>query len=168
MAAKPMAVTGCRKAAQALPVCATLHILCRNEVSQVKNIIIVGLAALVIVGLGVAWKVTAPAPGAVSVASEPRNLAAGKVLYAETCAACHGADLQGQPDWQTALPDGTFPAPPHDQTGHTWHHDDALLFTYTKLGGAAALAQTGVEGFKSGMPGFGDSLTDAQIWDILA
>ncbi|WP_425284512.1 c-type cytochrome [Aliiruegeria lutimaris] len=58
-------------------------------------------------------------------------------------------------------------APPHDHTGYTWHHGDALLFTYTKLGGAEALAQQGVES-ESGMPGFGDNLSDQEIWNIIS
>jgi mono/diheme cytochrome c family protein len=41
-----------------------------------------------------------------------------------------------------------------------------LLFNYTKLGGKAALAAQGMD-FDSGMPGFSDSLTDAEIWNIL-
>ncbi|WP_408629828.1 c-type cytochrome [Aliiroseovarius salicola] len=93
---------------------------------------------------------------------------AGAVLYAENCASCHGEDLQGEPDWRSQKEDGTLPAPPHDKTGHTWHHGDALLFTYTKLGGKAALEATGVSGFNSGMPGFADVLSDQEIWDILA
>ena len=32
-----------------------------------------------------------------------------------------------------------MPAPPHGETGHTWHHDNGLLIAYTKLGGQAAL-----------------------------
>jgi mono/diheme cytochrome c family protein len=60
------------------------------------------------------------------------------------------------------------PAPPHDRTGHTWHHDDELLFEYTKLGGAAALEVRGVTGFNSGMPAFNETLTDDDVWDILA
>lgn len=80
---------------------------------------------------------------------------------------CHGADLEGQPDWRSAGPDGVLPAPPHDETGHTWHHPDGVLFDYTKLGGKAALALQGVE-FESGMPGFGDQLSDAEIWNIIA
>jgi len=59
------------------------------------------------------------------------------------------------------------PMPPHDQTGHTWHHGDALLFTYTRIGGKAALAAQGME-FNSGMPGFSEILSDEEIWDILA
>ena len=61
-----------------------------------------------------------------------------------------------------------MPAPPHDETGHTWHHDNSLLFRYTELGGQAALAERGVTGFKSGMPAFGETLENDEIWDILA
>ena len=92
----------------------------------------------------------------------------GRALYAANCASCHGDKLQGQPDWQSTKPDGTLPAPPHDDTGHSWHHGDNLLFTYTKLGGQAALAQRGVSNFNSAMPAFGETLSDAEIWDILA
>ena len=49
-------------------------------------------------------------------------------LYAENCASCHGAKLEGQPDWRSPGPDGVMPAPPHDRTGHTWHHGDGMLF----------------------------------------
>ena len=95
------------------------------------------------------------------------EVARGATLYAETCAACHGAALEGAEDWRGRNEDGSFRAPPHDETGHTWHHPDSLLFDYTKLGGAALLARQGVE-FDSGMPGFADVLTDQQIHNILA
>lgn len=97
-----------------------------------------------------------------------RDLATGATLYAEHCASCHGVDLEGQPNWQSAGDDGVLPAPPHNETGHTWHHDNALLFNYTQLGGQEALTQRGVTGFKSGMPAFGETLGDEPIWDILA
>ncbi|MCB1355320.1 MAG: cytochrome c [Maritimibacter sp.] len=96
------------------------------------------------------------------------DIDAGAVLYAENCASCHGENLEGQPDWQLSNDDGTLPAPPHDQTGHTWHHGDALLFDYTKQGGQAAMAVRGVTGFTSGMPAFGETLSDQDIWNILA
>lgn len=92
---------------------------------------------------------------------------AGKVLYLQSCAACHGTNLEGQPNWQSADASGRVPAPPHDRTGHTWHHADSLLFNYTKLGGKEALAREGVD-FNSGMPAFGDQYSDQQIRDILA
>lgn len=112
--------------------------------------------------------------GSAYAQSEPRqqpadsDVAKGSVLYADFCASCHGVDLEGQPDWRTQNEDGTMPAPPHDPSGHTWHHGDALLFDYTRQGGQAALAARGVTGFTSGMPGFGEDLSDQQIWDILA
>ena len=99
---------------------------------------------------------------------ENRDLTNGQTLYAENCASCHGANLEGQPDWRTPGADGVLPAPPHDESGHTWHHDNQLLFEYTHLGGQAALAARGVTGFQSGMPGFDGVLTDDEIWDVLA
>ena len=70
---------------------------------------------------------------------EGRDIQTGQALYAEHCAACHGVELEGQANWQQPNPDGTMPAPPHDETGHTWHHDNMLLFNYTKLGGEGTL-----------------------------
>ncbi|PIB24553.1 cytochrome C [Amylibacter kogurei] len=99
---------------------------------------------------------------------DSRDLANGQALYVEQCAVCHGANLEGQPDWRSPGENGVLSAPPHDQTGHTWHHDNQLLFEYTKLGGEAALAARGVIGFASGMPEFDETLTDQEIWDILA
>ena len=95
------------------------------------------------------------------------NIAAGKRLYGEQCASCHGANLEGQADWRSLGSDGLLPAPPHDETGHTWHHSDRLLFDYIKLGGQAEMAAQGIE-FDSGMPGFGETLDDRQILDILS
>lgn len=91
----------------------------------------------------------------------------GRILYAEHCAACHGAELEGATDWQSLGPDGRLPAPPHDETGHTWHHGDAMLFDYTRRGGQAVLDDLGVR-FTSAMPAFGDLLSDAEIKAILA
>ncbi|KAJ56796.1 cytochrome C [Actibacterium mucosum KCTC 23349] len=99
---------------------------------------------------------------------DDRDLTNGQSLYVEHCASCHGANLEGQPDWRMPNENGVLPAPPHDETGHTWHHDNQLLFEYTQLGGEEALAARGVTGFASGMPGFGGALTDYDIWDILA
>ena len=105
--------------------------------------------------------------GAGAMRADPEDaelVALGRAVYAETCAACHGKNLEGEPNWRTRKADGTLPAPPHDAGGHTWHHDDALLFRYTKEGGAAVAPA----GFKSGMPAFGDSLSDRQIVAVLA
>lgn len=96
-----------------------------------------------------------------------QDLAQGRALCVEACSSCHGASLEGQPNWQSVNPDGTYPAPPHSAEGHTWHHADAMLFDYVKRGGQAVLADMGVE-FRSGMPAFDDTLTDAEIEAVLA
>lgn len=88
----------------------------------------------------------------------------GRKIYSKACASCHGRRLQGEPNWKQPKADGTLPAPPHDDSGHTWHHPDGFLFAYTKLGGQRFMP----EGRKSGMPGFGNSLSDRQIVDVLA
>lgn len=110
--------------------------------------------------------------GAVGASAEHewagRDLDMGAALYSQHCAGCHGANLEGQPNWRSPYADGTLPAPPHDETGHTWHHDSPLLFDYTRLGGEQALADRGVTGFKSGMPGFAGVLSDDEIWAVLA
>ncbi|MCY6383360.1 c-type cytochrome [Hoeflea prorocentri] len=97
-----------------------------------------------------------------------RDLLNGRTLYTEHCASCHGANLEGQPDWQRPDENGILPAPPHDESGHTWHHDNWLLFEYTRLGGAELLTARGIKDFESGMPGFGDAMSDDDIWDVLS
>ncbi len=91
------------------------------------------------------------------------DIAAGETLYAENCASCHGAELEGQPDWRRRLDNGRMPAPPHDETGHTWHHSDRNLFIVTK-GGVGAV----VPGYESDMPAFEGILTDDEIADVLS
>lgn len=48
-----------------------------------------------------------------------QRIALGKTVYDASCASCHGAKLEGQPDWRNRRPDGRLPAPPHDASGHT-------------------------------------------------
>ena len=93
-----------------------------------------------------------------------KALAVGQALYQKHCASCHGANLEGQPDWQMQLPSGRLPAPPHDASGHTWHHSDRLLFAITKYGTAAVVGR----GHQSDMPGFEPVLGEDQIRAVLA
>jgi mono/diheme cytochrome c family protein len=90
-------------------------------------------------------------------------IALGRSVYEQHCASCHGAKLEGQPDWQRRLPDGRLPAPPHDPTGHTWHHRDQELFDMTKDGPSAV-----VPAYHSDMPAFRGVLSDREIWAVLA
>ena len=91
-------------------------------------------------------------------------LAQGRALYDAHCAACHGINLEGQPNWQERRADGKLPAPPHDVTGHTWHHPDDILFAITKHG----LAPFVPPGYVSDMLGFAGVLSDAEIRAVLA
>ena len=104
-------------------------------------------------------------PAAPSLApDDPAVVAQGAEIYAAHCASCHGADLEGQPDWRQRLPNGRLPAPPHDQTGHTWHHSDDQLFAMTKHG----MEPFAPPGYESDMPAYADVLTDAEIAAVLS
>jgi mono/diheme cytochrome c family protein len=82
----------------------------------------------------------------------------GGELYQANCAPCHGADLAGAPDWKTPNEDGSYPPPPHDSSGHTWHHPDRVLI---------AIIRDGSDFPQSRMPAFGDRLTQEDIEAIL-
>ena len=97
---------------------------------------------------------------------DPAQVARGKPVYEQHCASCHGATLEGQPKWQDKLPTGRMPAPPHDASGHTWHHPDAVLFGITKDG--LVPGKYAPPGYQSDMPGFGRVLSDEEIWAVLA
>lgn len=96
--------------------------------------------------------------------SNPQAVALGRTVYAANCASCHGANLQGAANWQQPLADGTLPAPPHDVTGHTWHHNDDALFTTVKYGGQAMSPA----GYINRMPAFSSVLRDEEIFAVLA
>lgn len=93
-------------------------------------------------------------------------VAAGQRVYDRHCSACHGANLEGQPDWRTRKSDGRLPAPPHDASGHTWHHPDAVLFGIVKEG--LLPGKYAPEGYESDMPAFGGVLSDDEIRAVLA
>lgn len=125
--------------------------------------------AIAAAGLATYWAVSSLRPTRrvePPVPSDPAHRATlerGAALYAEHCASCHGARLEGQPNWSRRLPDGSYPAPPHDETGHTWHHPDSWLFSIVKRGGADSAPR----GFPSKMPAFGEKLADTDIWMVL-
>ena len=96
---------------------------------------------------------------------DPEKVAAGEQVYTQHCAACHGTRLEGHPDWRRRLPNGRRPAPPHDDSGHTWHHPDHVLFGIIEKGLVPPYAP---QGYASDMPVFGGTLTDDQIWAVLA
>src|SRR3546814_12186868 len=92
------------------------------------------------------------------------QVALGKTVYVANCASCHGADLEGQPDWRVRKADGRLPAPPHGASGHTWPHPDRVLFSLTEGG----LAEHAPPGYNTDMSPIGHVLTDEAIWAELS
>ena len=90
----------------------------------------------------------------VSGSTAAQDISAGQQLYEANCGRCHGMELEGQQDWMKRLPSGRLPAPPHDETGHTWHHTDEQLLKIT-LEGLASIAP----GYETDMPAFAGVLT---------
>lgn len=88
----------------------------------------------------------------------------GKDVYAQQCAACHGANLEGQANWRQRDNKGYMPAPPHDANGHTWHHPDEYLFSVTKYGIEETLGRE----YPNNMPAYETHLTDKQIVAVLS
>lgn len=83
----------------------------------------------------------------------------GAELFAENCASCHGPRAEGGPLWSKAGPVPKNPPPPLNGTGHAWYHPTAVLKRIIMHGSA----QSG-----SGMPPWGDKLSDQDIEAIIA
>lgn len=131
---------------------------------------VVSIFALLLLASGAfVWKLTGDGESASLLRPDDTALVAqGSKIYAAHCAACHGADLSGEPgwpDWRQRKPDGQLAAPPHDETGHTWHHPDEMLFQITKLGTAGYI---GDPNHPSDMPAFGEVLSDREIAAVLS
>lgn len=92
-------------------------------------------------------------------ALDPGEVALGREVYLNNCAACHGANAQGAPNWSEPDVNGNLPPPPHDDSGHTWRHSDAEL---------AGIIQNGMRDVFNNtpeltMPPFQDKLTAEEI-----
>lgn len=90
----------------------------------------------------------------------------GKKHYDFYCASCHGSQLEGQANWRLRMANGRLPAPPHDETGHTWHHPDSVLIDITKHG--LVPGKTAPGDYVSDMPAYANILSDSDIIDVLA
>jgi len=80
------------------------------------------------------------------------QVARGKEVFDENCAKCHGAQLEGQPNWRyPSLLTFKYPAPPHTDVGHTWQHADTELLDYIMNGtGGLSSEMVGFRGVLSG------------------
>lgn len=125
--------------------------------NRTRRYVAAGIAVVAAVAGWLALRMPAEPAGA-------EQLALGKQLYDANCAQCHGANLEGQPNWRERLPNGRLPAPPHDATGHTWHHPPDVLFGIVKNG----LGPYAPPGFQSDMPAYAGKLSDSEIRAVMA
>jgi mono/diheme cytochrome c family protein len=124
--------------------------------------LLLALTALLAIATAAAWLLW---PRGLTIDhSDAAVVARGEPLYQTHCASCHGARLEGQPDWTSRNEKGRLPAPPHDDSGHTWHHDDEVLFEVTKYG----IGRHAPPGYESDMPAFGKTMSDDEILAALA
>lgn len=79
----------------------------------------------------------------------------GETVFEANCAECHAERARGADGWRQRLPDGTFPPPPLDGSGHAWHHP------------LAELRQIIWDGQRR-MPGFGDELSEEDVDAVIA
>ncbi|NLD69155.1 MAG: c-type cytochrome [Limnobacter sp.] len=122
-------------------------------------------AFAVAASIALGWQQIAGSPGGHWIeTNDAAVLAQGRDVYARHCASCHGANLEGQPDWTIRLPSGRLPAPPHDASGHTWHHPPDQLFGIVKEG----VEKFAPAGYQSNMPAYGSTLSDDEIRSVLA
>ncbi|WP_299030220.1 cytochrome c [uncultured Sulfitobacter sp.] len=128
-------------------------------------LIAVGGAALLGVALYAFSNVSAEADRVILRDNDLAIVALGISVYEANCASCHGADLEGQTNWRSPGEDGRLPAPPHDKTGHTWHHDGDTLFQLTKYGVGALI---NYQDYVSNMPIYEGVLSDEEIIAVLS
>jgi mono/diheme cytochrome c family protein len=84
-----------------------------------------------------------------------QDLASGAGIYKKNCAVCHGA--YGQP--APAIAKAMYPEAPQLLTPEGMVTDDPVGVTYWKVSNGIRL---------SGMPSFGDILTEPQRWQVSA
>lgn len=99
-----------------------------------------------------------PAPAKLERNLDIAAMARGGRLYQENCAQCHGKQAEGAPNWRQLDPDGMYPPPPLNGSGHAWHHPKPMLHYVIK---------NGSPGGKGKMPAWREKLSDAQIDDII-
>ncbi len=124
---------------------------------------LLGVAALLGISALAYVTLTAAAPVGIPY-TESRVVSAGADIYAAHCAACHGAELKGEPHWEYPDAEGYMPAPPQDGTGHTHDHNDFILFNTVKYGPETTVCV----GRKSRMGAFEGILEDDEILAVLA
>ena len=128
---------------------------------RISNLILMAVAvALVSSACSSAGDTAVIAPAATD--SDAYRL--GQTVYHAQCASCHGVNGEGQFPDAPLERDITrrYGAPPHDGTGHTWHHDDDLIIRIIREGGMGDPVNFYV------MPALGSALSEEEIEAVIA
>jgi mono/diheme cytochrome c family protein len=100
-----------------------------------------------------------PVPSAPKRVQDSAQLAQGEQVYAKHCARCHGKKAQGASNWHKPGPDGLYPPPPLDGSGHAWHHSTQVLRN--------VIANGSPQG-KGNMPAWKEKLSAAEMEAVIA
>ncbi len=87
------------------------------------------------------------------------EIARGGQIFEKNCAVCHGTRAQGAINWRFRGPDGKFPAPPLNGTGHAWHHPLVAL---------QYVINNGSPGGQGNMPAWKGKLSNRDISEVIA
>ncbi len=128
-------------------------------------IVLASLAMVAVVACSSSTEQRAAPP--TQIPDAPPSVRSGQEIFASICAACHGTQGQGQPDWHIPNPDSTMPAPPLNGDGHTWHHPDGHLYRIVQQGGKIQEDPVLLPNFKSAMPAFGAQLSHEEIIAVI-
>ena len=123
------------------------------------------MAALLIIALWTIQTTHSIVRAASADPTESLKISRGKEIADKFCSLCHGKNLEGQSNWRQRKENGKLPAPPLNGKGHTWHHADELLFGMIKEG---IVPPYGPPNYQTDMPAWGTTLSDEDIWAVLA
>lgn len=123
-----------------------------------------GLAVMAGYAIAVLPGRAAPAPSPRLTPLDHDQVARGRQVYLRHCAACHGPNAEGAPDWQKPDARGNLPPPPHGDHGHTWRHPDAQLAEIIRRGFRDPFNETP----ELTMPAFEGHLGDEEIAAVIA
>lgn len=87
------------------------------------------------------------------------ELALGKKVYQDHCSVCHGKQAQGDANWRKTKPNGQYPPPPLNGSGHAWHHSRAVL---------RDVIMQGSEPGQGDMPAWKGKLSDAETEAVIS
>jgi len=127
------------------------------------TLLLLTAALMLLAGCGGISESDIDATHEVTIVVEPEQIIyEGKVIYLANCAACHGVNLQGNPNWRSGTDkDGQRLPPPLNGTGHTWHHSPEPLFQIIKYG-----LKIYDENYEGKMVG-NENLTNKEIYSLL-